>query len=41
VETGRRQGAALARTFSGHGLRPRVVVCEELDATVVVGTWPG
>jgi release factor glutamine methyltransferase len=40
VETGRRQSAALSRVFSRHGMRPRVVVSEELDATVVVGTLP-
>jgi release factor glutamine methyltransferase len=40
VETGQRQAAALARTFGRHGLSARVEVCEELDATLVVGTLP-
>ncbi len=38
VETSRRQAAGTAEAFSSNGLRPQVVRCDELDATVVYGT---
>lgn len=38
VETGERQAAVLAATVAAHGLEPRVVVDDDLEATVVIGT---
>ena len=38
VETGEHQTAEAVRNFTAHGLTARVVECEELYATVVVGT---
>ncbi|QLE73102.1 putative protein N(5)-glutamine methyltransferase [Streptomyces rectiverticillatus] len=41
VETSERQASRTVETFVGSGLVTRVVECDELDATVVVGTRPG
>ncbi len=41
VETSEGQAAAAVETFGRGGLVPQVVSCEELDATVVIGAWPG
>ncbi|MCQ8770867.1 putative protein N(5)-glutamine methyltransferase [Streptomyces telluris] len=41
VETSERQASRTVETFVGSGLLTRVVECDELDATVVVGTRPG
>ncbi|MFF8842660.1 putative protein N(5)-glutamine methyltransferase [Streptomyces sp. NPDC015127] len=38
IETSERQAPRTAAAFAEHGLAPRVEVCEELDATVVIGT---
>ncbi|MFP1628445.1 putative protein N(5)-glutamine methyltransferase [Streptomyces sp. 5K101] len=40
VETSERQAPRTAAAFAEHGLAPRVEVCEELDATVVIGARP-
>ncbi|MET9344721.1 putative protein N(5)-glutamine methyltransferase [Nonomuraea sp. NPDC003804] len=40
VETSRRQAPQAVETFTSSGLRARVVTCEEMEATVVIGT-PG
>lgn len=40
VETSERQAALAEETIGGSGLIPRVVSCEELYATVVIGTMP-
>lgn len=40
VETSERQAPRAAEIFARHGLVPRVVRSDELDATVVVGTRP-
>lgn len=40
VETGRRQAPVLAAAVASHGLEPRTVVDEDLEATVVVGVAP-
>lgn len=40
-ETSERQAAQAAGTVASDGLSPRVVTCDELDATVIIGTWPG
>lgn len=40
VETSERQAPRTAEAFARHGLRTRVVSCEDLDATVVIGTRP-
>ncbi|WP_329430705.1 putative protein N(5)-glutamine methyltransferase [Streptosporangium sp. NBC_01495] len=40
IETSERQAPQTAEAFARNGLIPRVVVSEELDATVVVGTMP-
>lgn len=40
VETSERQAELTARAIDDRGLLPRVVTCEELDATVVVGARP-
>jgi release factor glutamine methyltransferase len=41
VETSERQAARTAEVFADHGLFARVISCDELDATVVIGTKPG
>ncbi|GGX92892.1 putative protein N(5)-glutamine methyltransferase [Streptomyces hiroshimensis] len=41
VETSERQASRTVEAFAGSGLMTRVVECDELDATVVVGTRPG
>ncbi|WP_436776802.1 putative protein N(5)-glutamine methyltransferase [Yinghuangia sp. YIM S09857] len=38
VETSERQAPHTAEVFAGHGLAAELHVCEELDATVVIGT---
>lgn len=38
VETSRRQAPRIAEAFAHHGMTPRVVSCDELSATVVVGS---
>lgn len=38
VEASERQAPLVAELFARNGLRPEVATCEELDATVVVGT---
>ncbi|MFN2556406.1 MAG: putative protein N(5)-glutamine methyltransferase [Nitriliruptorales bacterium] len=38
VETSERQATQIAATIAGTGLMPRVVTCDELNATVVIGT---
>lgn len=40
VETSARQAPELAETLARSGLTPRVVRCDDWDATVVVGTMP-
>lgn len=40
VETSERQAPRTAAAFAEHGLAPRVEVCEELDATLVIGARP-
>ncbi|MEX2984780.1 putative protein N(5)-glutamine methyltransferase [Streptomyces sp. C36] len=40
VETSERQAPLTAAAFARGGLVPRVIACEDLDATVVVGTLP-
>ncbi|GGY85828.1 putative protein N(5)-glutamine methyltransferase [Streptomyces nitrosporeus] len=40
VETSERQAARAEEAVGAHGLEPRVVVCDELYATVVIGTRP-
>jgi release factor glutamine methyltransferase len=40
VETSRAQAPVLAQVFAGHGLAPRVVTDDDLDATMVVGRSP-
>ncbi|MFD4142431.1 putative protein N(5)-glutamine methyltransferase [Streptomyces sp. NPDC058572] len=40
IETSERQAPFTSAAFARHGLDPRVVVREDLDATVVVGTKP-
>jgi release factor glutamine methyltransferase len=40
VETGKRQAPHTADMFAQSGLEPRIVVSEELDATVVIGARP-
>ncbi|MFH8366003.1 putative protein N(5)-glutamine methyltransferase [Streptomyces sp. NPDC018031] len=40
IETSERQAARTAEAFARSGLVPRVVGCEELYATVVIGTRP-
>ncbi|MBT2391730.1 putative protein N(5)-glutamine methyltransferase [Streptomyces maoxianensis] len=40
VETSERQAPRAVEAFAGSGLVPRVAVCEELYATVVIGTRP-
>lgn len=40
VETSERQAPRTAAAFAEHGLAPQVEVCEELDATVVIGARP-
>ncbi|MDX3231483.1 putative protein N(5)-glutamine methyltransferase [Streptomyces sp. ME19-01-6] len=40
VETSERQAPHTAETFARHGLNARVAGCEELSATVVIGTRP-
>lgn len=38
IETSGRQAPRTVAAFDRHGLDPRVAVCEDLDATVVIGT---
>jgi release factor glutamine methyltransferase len=40
VETSERQAMQTVEIFAGYGMRPQMVKCEELDATVVIGTRP-
>jgi release factor glutamine methyltransferase len=40
VETSERQAVRTAEVFADHGLIARVASCDELDATVVIGTKP-
>ncbi|WP_202512351.1 putative protein N(5)-glutamine methyltransferase [Streptomyces sp. SID3343] len=40
IETSERQAPRTVATFADHGLAPRVVECDDLDATVVIGTKP-
>ncbi|MEU0808623.1 putative protein N(5)-glutamine methyltransferase [Streptomyces sp. NPDC005970] len=40
IETSERQAPQTAETFARYGLVPRVAGCEELSATVVIGTRP-
>jgi release factor glutamine methyltransferase len=40
IETSERQAPRTAETFARHGLIPRAAGCEELGATVVIGTRP-
>ncbi|MEW2632317.1 putative protein N(5)-glutamine methyltransferase [Streptomyces sp. NPDC048389] len=40
IETSGRQAPRTEAAFTGHGLGARVAVCEERDATVVIGTRP-
>ncbi|MFD6415435.1 putative protein N(5)-glutamine methyltransferase [Streptomyces sp. NPDC060194] len=40
IETSERQAPATAAAFAAHGLAPRAVECDELYATVVIGTRP-
>ncbi|MES9739055.1 putative protein N(5)-glutamine methyltransferase [Peribacillus frigoritolerans] len=40
VETSERQAMQTVEIFARYGVMPRVVKCEELDATVVIGTRP-
>ena len=41
VETGQRQALAATGAVAAGGLVPRLARCEQLDATVVIGTRPG
>lgn len=41
IETSERQVHDTIDIFASYGLKPRVSRCEELDATVVIGTWSG
>ncbi|UBI37295.1 MULTISPECIES: putative protein N(5)-glutamine methyltransferase [Streptomyces] len=41
METSERQAVRSMALFAGAGLVPRLAVCDERDATVVVGTRPG
>lgn len=41
VETSDRQASAAVRIFTSSGLVARVARCDDLEATVIVGTWPG
>lgn len=41
IETSERQATRTAGALARHGLDAHVVTDEDLDATVVVGTWPG
>ncbi|TCK26453.1 putative protein N(5)-glutamine methyltransferase [Pseudonocardia endophytica] len=41
IETSERQAPVLAQEVTGHGLDPRIVVDDDLEATVVIGTAPG
>lgn len=38
IETSERQAPLTAALFTNHGLQPRVVRCEQLDASVVIGS---
>ncbi|MFD7237287.1 putative protein N(5)-glutamine methyltransferase [Streptomyces syringium] len=40
VETSERQASRTVEAFAGSGLIPRVVTCDDLNATVVIGTKP-
>ncbi|MFA1712129.1 putative protein N(5)-glutamine methyltransferase [Peribacillus frigoritolerans] len=40
VETSERQAMQTVEIFAGYGMMPQTVKCEELDATVVIGTRP-
>jgi release factor glutamine methyltransferase len=40
IETSERQAPHTAEAFARGGLTPRVATCEELDATVAIGTAP-
>ncbi len=40
VETSVRQAPQAVEIFAGNGLTPRVASCDDLDATVIVGTGP-
>ncbi|GAB6256776.1 putative protein N(5)-glutamine methyltransferase [Peribacillus sp. N1] len=40
VETSERQAMQTVEIFAGYGMMPQMVKCEELDATVVIGTRP-
>ncbi|MFI1935795.1 putative protein N(5)-glutamine methyltransferase [Streptomyces purpureus] len=40
IETSERQAPHTAAAMSAHGLVPRIVGCDDLDATVVVGSRP-
>ncbi|WP_456246232.1 HemK family protein methyltransferase [Longispora urticae] len=40
VETGEHQAPATLELFTRHGLDSRIVTCDELSATVVIGTRP-
>ncbi len=40
VETSERQAPRTVEVFARDGLSPRVAVCDELYATVVIGTMP-
>ncbi|WHY55620.1 putative protein N(5)-glutamine methyltransferase [Peribacillus simplex] len=40
VETSERQAMQTVEIFGRYGMMPRVVKCDELDATVVIGTRP-
>ncbi|MEU1668206.1 putative protein N(5)-glutamine methyltransferase [Streptomyces sparsogenes] len=41
IETSEGQASRTAEAFARHGLIPRIAGCEELGATVVIGTRPG
>jgi release factor glutamine methyltransferase len=40
VETSERQAPRAVETFARHGLRPRLARCDDMNATVVIGTRP-
>jgi release factor glutamine methyltransferase len=40
IETSERQAPSTVAAFTRHGLEAEVAVCEDLDATVVIGTRP-
>jgi release factor glutamine methyltransferase len=40
IETSERQAPSTVAAFTRHGLQAEVAVCEDLDATVVIGTRP-